>query len=316
VNAGQDRLGFVGLGRVGGPLARRLAAAGYEVTAFDPDADSRRQYAEAEAETTIAASAAEVASTAVCVFSCLPNPKAAVEMAEEHLVPRARSGQVYIDLGMMGLKETRRLHRLYAEKGAAFLDAPLSGGVDTDAPTERRFFVGGVEETFGRCRPLFEVLGTDGYIQYCGPGGSGQAVNFADQMAQVLGTAVCLEALALGHAAGVEIETIRLALAGGTGWRAHFAAVAAQAEQGEDGTQGENAEVQAGQLSLFLRAAEEYGLELPLTQSLDQFCRAGDETAKDGKGPSFWRLLGRRRGENLKARYLGHGQEKEGGGTA
>lgn len=297
-------VGFIGLGRAGGILAGRLVRAGYAVAVFDLDAD--RMQAAAAAGGRPAGSAAAAAGEAATVLTCLPDPATTKAVAEEDLLPAAVAGQTYIDLGVNGIQEARRLHRLYAEVGAGFLDAPLSGGATRaeteDEATASRLCVGGVQAAFEREQALLQALVPSGEVLYCGPAGSGQAVHAARLVALGVGAAGFLEALALARAAGVEAGTVRQAVGDTGGWSGRFAAAAAAVEADRP----EEVETALEHWDDLLRDANAYGLELPLSAALAAVQRAG--LADEG---SFWNELGRRRGEILKARYMGHGKAEK-----
>ena len=119
-------LGFIGVGAMGGPMARHLLRAGYPLRAFDTDAE--RLAACGRAGAVGARSAAEVVDGSEVVLLSLPSSDAFVHTAEDTLLPHARRGQVLIDLGTTTPPETRRLAPLLAQRGATLIDAPVSGG--------------------------------------------------------------------------------------------------------------------------------------------------------------------------------------------
>ncbi|MCC6443090.1 MAG: KTSC domain-containing protein [Armatimonadetes bacterium] len=283
-------LGLLGLGEMGGPIARKLMEAGYSLIGFDPVPS--RLDACVQAGIRAAGSEGEVVRQADIVLTSLPSSEAFVEMAEKHLIPLSRKGQIFIDLGTVAPPETRRLAADFAAKGALLLDAPVSGGPQGAEAGSLRVFVGGDEPVMEECRPILEALGNPAYIVYCGPSGSGQVVKGVNQLAMGLGAAAYLEAVAFGMRAGVDAETIRAAVgeSGGAGdWRAFIEFVAARAAAGEAQKIG----VKFREMPYFLREAEEQHFELPLTQTLYAFCDAGERVVVDDHrtAPSFWHEL-------------------------
>lgn len=283
-------LGFLGLGAMGGPMARNLVRAGYTVIGFDVKGE--RLLACAEAGVVPAGSEDEVARRGDVVLTSLPSSESWVEVAERHLLPNARNGQVIIDLGTTTPPETRRLAQAFAEKGASLLDVPVSGGPRGVETRRLRMFVGGDEHVFAQHRPILEAIGGPEYVTYCGPSGCGQIVKGVNQLAMGLGAAAYLEAVAFGVMAGVDPETIRVAVGDTRGtdkWRDYVDFVAGQVSAGR----GENIGVKFRELPYFLREAEEKGFALPLTRALFSFCNAGERVVIDDnrQAPSFWHEL-------------------------
>ena len=197
-------LGFIGLGAMGGPMARNLLAAGYALTGFDIDAD--RLDATVEAGAACGDSAADVVQRSEVVLTSLRSSAVWVEVAEAALVPNAREGQAFIDLGTVAPPETRRLAAAFAERGASLLDVPVSGGPGGSTSGTLRMFAGGDRAVYERCRPILEVLGDPERVVYMGPSGAGQVAKGVNQLAMGLADAAYLEAIALG-CAKVNIST-------------------------------------------------------------------------------------------------------------
>jgi 3-hydroxyisobutyrate dehydrogenase-like beta-hydroxyacid dehydrogenase len=281
-------LGFIGLGAMGGPMCRNLVKAGYSVTCFD--IDPARVAACVDAGATRAGSSPEVVEGAEIVLTSLRSSAIWVQVAETDLVPNARAGQVFIDLGTVAPPETRRLAQAFREKGAWPIDSPVSGGPHGSETGTLRMFVGGEEEVVRRCRPILEVLGEPQRVVYCGPSGAGQVVKGVNQLAMGLADAAYLEAIAFGVRAGVDPAAIRQAVGGDEGWRNHFAMLAQRVADGK----AEHSWVKFPELPYFLSEAAERATALPLTQALFEFCDAGDKSYADNMGRqtvSFWAEL-------------------------
>lgn len=283
----EPAIGFIGLGAMGGPMVRNLVAAGYRIHAFDLNPE--RLAASVEGGASAAASAAEVVERGEWILTSLPSSDAFVEVAEQALLPRARPGQVFVDLGTTTPPETRRLAALFEAQGAALVDAPVSGGPGGAEQATLLMFAGGDPTFVERCRPLLQVLAGAGQITYCGPSGCGQVVKGVNQLMMGLGAAAYIEALSFGVNAGVDAATIAQAIGDSGRWRRDFNAVARQAVEGR----GESVGVKFRELPYFLREAREQGFELPLTERLYAFCDAGPRVVVDDNrpAPSFWREL-------------------------
>src|SRR5688500_5172470 len=211
-------LGFLGLGVMGGPFVQNLLAAGYVVHAYDPD--PVRLAGSVEAGALDAPNAGATVDRAAILLTSLPSSESFVRLAEETLLPRARSGQLFIDLGTVVPGETRRLAARFAEKGASLVDAPCSGGPDGVRSRTLRLFVGGGSASGARALPVLAALLGPAHLTVCGPSGAGQVVKGVNQLAMGLGAAAYLEAVAFGVRLGVDPGLIGAAVGGEDGWRA------------------------------------------------------------------------------------------------
>lgn len=282
------RIGFIGVGAMGGPMARNLLKAGYAVRAYDRDAGRLAAALDAGAEGATDAADAVRGSDVICLS--LPSSDACVTVADTVLLPLLRPGQVVVDFGTTTPPETRRLAAAVAERGAAWIEAPVSGGVGGAERGRLRTFGGGDPDAFARVRPLLETVGGAEHLTYCGPSGCGQIVKGVNQLAMSLGAAAYLEAVAFGVRAGVAPDIIGEAVgADDERWRAMVRQMADAARDGRAGEIG----VKFRELPYFLREAAESGFPLPLTEILYNFCDAGPRVVVDDNrpAPSFWHEL-------------------------
>ncbi len=281
-------LGFVGVGAMGGAMARNLLAAGYSVAAFD--ISEERLAAILGAGAMRGESAAAVAQRGDTVLTSLRSSAIFVQVAENELLPNAREGQVFIDLGTTTPPETRRLAAAFAARGATLLDVPVSGGPHGIETKTLRMFAGGDGAVFARCRPILEAIGGPYHVVYCGPSGCGQIVKGVNQLAMGLGDAAYMEALAFGVRAGIDPKTIREAVGGNDGFRRHFAAIADHVIKGD----GEGLWVKFPELPYFLAEAAERHFQLPLTEALYMFLSSAEPRWRDNMGRptvAFWHEL-------------------------
>jgi 3-hydroxyisobutyrate dehydrogenase len=280
-------LGMIGLGAMGGPMARNLLTAGYRVHSFDLN---RARLAQAvEAGASAEAGAGEVVQAAQIILTSLPSSDAFVAVAEEMILPHAQAGQVIIDLGTTTPPETRRLAALLAAQEVELLDVPVSGGPGGVERRDLYMFAGGPEEVVRAHWPLLAAIGGSDKITYCGPSGCGQVVKGVNQLMMGLVNAAYLEALAFGVNAGVDATIIQQAI-GATGrWRQDFSGTTGQIVAGH----GEQVGVKFRELPYFLREAMDRKFELPLTERLYAFCDKGERVVVDDHrpAPSFWREL-------------------------
>jgi len=285
--ASNDHLiGFIGLGWMGSHFVGRLVEGGWRLEVFDIIPQKRAALADKGA--IAAASADHVVRECDVIFTSLPSSEVFETVAEESIVPLARAGQVIVDLGTTRLGPTRRLATVLAAKGAALLDAPVSG----DPRTPVYIFVGGEESAFQRVKPLLQVLADPDHLTLAGASGSGQILKGVNQLSMGVVQAAWLEAVSYATRQGIDPQTVKRAVGGATGWRAELAGVSQQIADGK----GENNDLKFAELPYFLHAAEQAGLDLPLTRALFEFCSPGPRDWRDNMNRpyvSFWHMLNR-----------------------
>src|SRR5262245_19717963 len=183
--AERARVGFVGLGTMGLPMARRLVQAGHELVAYDLDRSSA-----AAASARVAASAAEAARGVDVVITSLPSPAAieAVLFGDGGIHETIAAGATFIDMSTASPRAARALAERLADAGVGALDAPVSGGPTGAANGSLSVMVGGDRELFERWQPLLGILGR--HIVHVGPSGSGQVAKLCNNLI----TAVTMEA--------------------------------------------------------------------------------------------------------------------------
>ena len=232
----------------------------------------------------------EVVKNSDVVMTSLRSSDVFCSVAEQHFIPNAREGHVFIDLGTTEIEKTRDIAMALDENGATLIDAPVSGGPHGSETGTLRIFVGGDAAVVEKCRPILEVLGEPKYVVYCGPSGAGQIVKGVNQLAMGLGAAAYMEAMAFGVCAGVDPTAIREAVGMDDGWRGEFDRIAKRIIDGG----GEVLVVKYPELPYFLAAAEAAGFEIPLTEALYEFCRNENYEMFDNMNRpsrSFWRTL-------------------------
>ncbi len=196
------RVGFVGLGKMGKPMALNLMKSGFVLTVHNR---SRVVVQELAAQgATPATCPGEVAEASEIVLTCLPTPEAveSVYLGVDGLIPASRAGQILVDCSTVSPDTSRKLYAAAAEKGASFLDAPISGGVPRAEAATLTVMVGGDADAFSIARPVFESLGNK--VMQVGPSGAGSVVKMVNQLLVGIHTAAAVEALVFGVKAGAD----------------------------------------------------------------------------------------------------------------
>ena len=196
------RVGFIGLGLMGLPMARNVMKAGFALTAHNRSRAKVDQIAAEGARP--AASAAELAAECDVVLSCLPVPRdvESVYLGEGGVVAAARPGALLCDMSTIDPATHRRIAAAAAARGLEYLDAPVSGGTSGARDGTLAIMVGGSAEGFARARPVFEAMGKNVY--HVGPVGSGATVKLINQMMGAICHLGVVEGLVLGAKAGID----------------------------------------------------------------------------------------------------------------
>lgn len=210
------KVGFIGLGAMGRPMARNLMAAGHDLRLW-----SRRPEA---AEGLVAAGATSWASPremaagcdAVVTMVTTGADVKALSLGAEGLLAGLSEGAVHVDMSTIAPGDARELAAEYASRGIEFLDAPVSGGTVGAESGSLAIMIGGEERAIARVQPLLDVLG--GKVRRIGPSGAGQVAKACNQMVFVSALQACAEALHLAAASGVDVGRVREALLGGSAW--------------------------------------------------------------------------------------------------
>ena len=193
------KLGFVGLGNMGGPMARNLVAAGYEVKAFDLVEELMRDVPGAALQESAAAAAAGVDA----FISMLPAGRHVAGLyLKEGVLEGLPAGALAIDCSTIDPATARRVAAAAGERGLAMLDAPVSGGTVGAEQGTLSFIVGGAADALERARPLFEVMGAN--IFHAGASGAGQIAKICNNMLLAIAMAGTAEALSLGADNGLD----------------------------------------------------------------------------------------------------------------
>ena len=207
------RVGFVGLGIMGRPMAKNLLKAGFDVTAYNRSPGPREELAEAGADTvTTPREAAAGAETVITNVTDSPDVEQVI-LGPDGVIEGAARGTLVIDMSTISPEVTRRIGAALAERGVKMLDAPVSGGDAGAIAGTLAIMAGGDAEDVERARPLFEAMGQR--ITHCGPLGAGQTVKLCNQVAITGALLGVCEALLFAQKSGVEPAVMVEAIAAG-----------------------------------------------------------------------------------------------------
>jgi 3-hydroxyisobutyrate dehydrogenase len=208
-----ERIGFIGVGIMGKQMARNLMKKGYNVAVYNR---SKKSVEELRSEGAQASSSpkdlAERSDVVIDMVTDAPDVEE-VLFGENGAVESARDGMVFIDMSTNSPEVAQSVSSRLSERGAEFLDAPVTGGDRGAREGTLTIMVGGKREVFDRCRPIFEGMGKE--IVYMGNSGSGQAMKLCNQTAVAIHTLATCESLLLGSSAGLDLKDVLRVLTSG-----------------------------------------------------------------------------------------------------
>jgi 2-hydroxy-3-oxopropionate reductase len=265
------RVGFIGLGLMGKPMARNLMKAGYPLTVHNR---SRGPVDELAAEgATPATSPQEVAEQVDVVITCLPDSPDVeqVVLGPDGILEGGRAGLTVIDMSTIAPATTVRIADDLAKQGIRWLDAPVSGGDIGAQQGTLSIMVGGDEAVFQDCLELFQAMGKN--IVHVGGNGTGQVAKACNQTV-VAGTMAAMgEALVLAAKAGADVARVVEALQGGAA-RCWALEVRAPQLLRRDLRPGFKAYMQYKDLNIVLDAGKTYQVPLPVTSAVRELYAA------------------------------------------
>ena len=282
------KIGFIGLGNMGSPMAANLVAAGHDVTGFDLSAL-------APEGVTMAASAAEAAAGQDVVITMLPNG-AILKAVAGDVIPAMKKGAVLLDCSTVEVDAARDVAGQCEAAGLGFLDAPVSGGVGGAAAGTLTFMVGGSDAAFATAKPLFDIMGQKAV--HCGPAGNGQAAKICNNMILGVTMIATCEAFALADKLGLARDKMFdvVSTSSGYSWtmNAYCPApgVGPQSPADNGYKPGFAAELMLKDLRLSQAAAEAADADTPMGQAAAALYAQFVE-AEDGRGMDFSAMLPR-----------------------
>jgi len=279
------KIGFIGLGNMGAPMAANLIKAGHQVTGFDVAGVTVEGAAKA-------GSAAEAASGQDAVITMLPNGEILRSVYAE-IVPAGAKGSVFIDCSTVDVDSARAAHEMAGANGLLSVDAPVSGGVGGAAAGTLTFMAGGSDEAFSRAAPLFEIMGKKAV--HCGAAGAGQSAKICNNMLLGISMIGTCEAFALAEKLGLSAQSLFdvVSTSSGSCWSVNtycpVPGVGPQSPADNGYKPGFAAELMLKDLKLSQQAAESVSAQTPMgaraTELYDQF------VAGKGKGRDFSAMI-------------------------
>ncbi|GHS86558.1 2-hydroxy-3-oxopropionate reductase [Synergistales bacterium] len=206
------KIGFVGLGIMGKPMAKNLLKAGKSLVVFDVAASAVDELVKDGAEK--AASPAAVASASDIVITMLPNSPHVREVVsgKDGILSVAKKGQIVVDMSSIAPLVSRELCGLLEAKGADMLDAPVSGGQEKAEKGTLAIMVGGKEDVYNKVKDILDLMGKSNYVAGIG---AGQIAKLVNQTIVGINIAAVAEGMSLAEKAGVDPEKVFGAIRGG-----------------------------------------------------------------------------------------------------
>jgi len=274
------KIGFIGLGIMGKPMAKNLLKAGYSLVVYDINKEPVKELVKLGAEEGF--SPKDVAERSEIIITMLPDSPQVKEviLGKNGVLEGAKKGSIIIDMSSIAPAVSREVAAKAEEKGIDMIDAPVSGGEPKAIDGTLSIMVGGKKEVVDRCYDILSKMGTS--IVLCGDIGSGNITKLANQIIVALNIAAMSEALVLGTKARVDPEVIYKAIRGGlAGSTVLDAKVPMILER--NFSPGFKIDLHIKDLKNAIATAHEIGVPLPLTSQIMEILQA---LKVDGKGQS------------------------------
>ena len=287
------KIGFVGLGNMGTPMAVNLTNAGHEVVGFDPVAAIPEGVTKAQ-------TAQEAASGADVVITMLPNGDIAHSVASD-ILPVMTKAAVLLDCSTIDVASARAMDQLAQDHGIGFLDAPVSGGVGGASAGTLTFMVGGSDSAFATAGQLFDIMGRKSV--HCGAAGNGQAAKICNNMILGITMIGTCEAFALADKLGLDRQAMFdvVSTSSGYSWtmNAYCPApgIGPQSPADNDYKPGFAADLMLKDLRLSQQAAIDVDADTPMGAAATALYQTFVEQ-EDGAGQDFSAMLPRFEGRS------------------
>lgn len=256
----QERIGFIGTGIMGEPMARNLLRVGYPLTVHTRTRSRAQALLNEGARwSDTPRDLAQVSDVVITCVTDTPDVQA-VLLGPAGVIEAAREGLICIDMSTISPAETRKMGEILAQQGVTLLDAPVSGGQIGAIEAKLSIMMGGPAEVVEKVRPILETLGRT--ITHCGPLGSGQTTKLANQVMVIHTIMSVAEGLAFAEKAGLDLETtLKVTTAGAAG--SHSLKVLGPKVVAGDLKPAFMVDLQQKDLRLVLEYAEQIGQPLP-----------------------------------------------------
>lgn len=258
------KVGFIGLGVMGRPMALHLHAAGHELHVW-----ARNPQSTAGLPATVHATPAALGAACEVVFTVITSSSdvEGVALGAQGLIEGMAAGSVLVDHSTIAPDVARRIAAKLGKKGIHMLDAPVSGGAQGAIDATLAIMAGGDAEVLERVRPLLDCLGKR--IVHIGPNGAGQVAKACNQMIMVAAIQAAAEAMHLANAAGVDCGKVKEALAGGSAG-SRVLEIMGQRMVDRNFAAGIEARLHHKDYGLVLAAARQSAVPMPLTAAVAQ----------------------------------------------
>jgi len=265
------KIGFIGLGIMGKPMALNLVKAGYELTVYDIVAERMEDLLQAGARR--GASGKEVAAQSDIVITMLPNSPHVREavLGPGGVLEGAKPGTILVDMSSIAPLASKDIAAQAQAKGVPMLDAPVSGGEPKAVAGTLAIMVGGPQETFDRVKDILAAMGSS--VTRVGEVGSGNVAKLANQIIVALNIAAMSEAMVLATKAGVDPEKVFQAIRGGLAGSAVLDAKVPLALKGNF-KPGFRIELHIKDIANALDTAHELGVPVPLSSVVMEIMQA------------------------------------------
>ena len=265
------KIGFIGLGIMGKPMAKNLLKAGHELVVYDILAAPVAELVKAGAKAGL--SPKDVAVKSDMVITMLPNSPEVKEvvLGKDGVIEGSRPGTMVVDMSSIAPLATKEVAAALAEKGVEMLDAPVSGGEPKAIDGTLAIMVGGKAEVFEKVKPVLLKMGTSAVL--CGEIGSGNVTKLANQIIVALNIAAMSEALVLAAKAGVDPGRVFAAIRGGLAGSTVLDAKAPMVCKGNY-KPGFRMELHIKDLQNALDTAHAIGVPVPLTGTVMEIMQA------------------------------------------
>jgi 3-hydroxyisobutyrate dehydrogenase len=257
-----SRIGFVGLGIMGRPMALNLTKAGHSLKVFNRTPSKLKPLTDAGAQPAATPADAAIGSEAIITMVSDTPDVEQVVLGDSGILQKASRGSVVVDMSTISPSATARMARQCEARGVDMLDAPVSGGERGAIEGTLSIMVGGHEEVFRRCTPIFQAMGRN--VVYCGDHGTGQTTKLCNQVICVLNILAVCEGLTLAQRSGLDLDAMLRAVSGGAAGSWMLSNLAPKMIQG-NWAPGFLIRLQQKDLRLVMQAADELKLSLPGT---------------------------------------------------
>lgn len=282
------KIGFIGLGNMGAPMASNLVAAGHDVAGFDlvtacPDGVSTASTVE------------DAAKGKDVVITMLPNGTILQSVAAG-IIPVMDNGALLLDCSTVDVESARMVSEQAAQSGVLSVDAPVSGGIGGASAGTLTFMAGGSDEAFAKAKPLFDIMGQKAV--HCGPSGNGQSAKICNNMILGATMAVTCEAFALADKLGLARDKMFdvVSTSSGSSWSMNTycpaPGIGPQTPADNDYQPGFAADLMLKDLRLSQQAAEAANADTPMGKVATALYETFVE-AENGSGKDFSALLPR-----------------------